>query len=82
LNDANVASASAYHLLGFRLGCKKTFRKKYKLNFNAGADNLLDETYSLGNDINAAANRFYNAAPKRNFYTGFSFQWVKPANKN
>ena len=77
LNDANIASAEAYHLLGWRLGWRKMLKKKYKLNFYAGADNLLDETYSLGNDINAAANRFYNAAPRRNYYTGLSFQWIK-----
>ena len=77
LNDANSASAEAYHLLGWRLGWRKAMKKKYKLNFYAGADNLLDETYSLGNDINAAANRFYNAAPGRNYYVGLSFQWIK-----
>ena len=77
LNDANTASAKVYHLLGWRLGWKKTLKKKYKLNFYAGADNLLDETYSLGNDINAVANRFYNAAPGRNYYVGLSFQWIK-----
>jgi iron complex outermembrane receptor protein len=26
--------------------------------------------YSLGNDINAAANRFYNVAPGRNYAVG------------
>jgi iron complex outermembrane recepter protein len=36
----------------------------------AGADNLLDEKYSLGNDINAAGNRFFNAAPTINYYLG------------
>jgi iron complex outermembrane receptor protein len=77
LNDANTAVAHAYHLLGWRLGWKKTWMKKYKLNFYAGADNLLDENYSLGNDINAAANRFYNAAPRRNYYVGLSFQWIR-----
>lgn len=77
LNDANTATAEAYHLLGWRLGWRKTIKKKNKLNFYAGADNLLDETYSLGNDINAAANRFYNAAPGRNYYVGVSFQWIK-----
>lgn len=78
LNDANTASAPSYHLLGGRFGWKKTVRGKFKLNFYFGADNLLDEVYSLGNDINAAANRFYNAAPRRNYYAGVSFQWVKP----
>jgi iron complex outermembrane recepter protein len=81
LNDANSVAAKGYHLLGWRLGWKKTMRKKYKLNFYAGADNLLDEKYSLGNDINAAANRFYNAAPRRNYYFGISFQWLKAPNK-
>jgi iron complex outermembrane recepter protein len=76
LNDANTASAKDYQLLGWRLGWKKTFKKKYKLNFYTGVDNLLDETYSLGNDINAAANRFYNAAPGRNYYVGIFFQWI------
>ncbi len=76
LNDANTASADPYHLLGWRIGWKKTVRSKYKLNFYAGIDNLLNEHYSLGNDINAAANRFYNAASERNYYVGFSTQWI------
>lgn len=81
LNDANTAIAAPYHLLGARIGWKKNIQKKYKLNIYAGADNLLDEKYSLGNDINAAANRFYNAAPQRNYYAGISFQWVKAMKK-
>lgn len=81
LNDANSASAEAYQLLGCRLGWKITLQKKIKLNFYAGVDNLLDEIYSLGNDINAAANRFYNAAPGRNYYVGLSFQWITPPKK-
>ena len=81
LNDANTFSAIAYQVLGCRIGWKKTFGKKYKMNFYAGADNLLDEVYSLGNDINAAANRFYNAAPRRNYYVGLSLQWMKTSDK-
>ncbi len=77
LNDANTAVADPYKLLGIRLGWRKTTTKKYKLNFYAGIDNLLDESYSLGNDINAAGNRFYNAAPRRNYYAGIAIQWIK-----
>lgn len=76
LNDANTASADAYQLLGWRLGWSRSFHARHKLNLYAGADNLLDEKYSLGNDINAAANRFYNAAPGRNYYGGVSWQWI------
>jgi iron complex outermembrane receptor protein len=77
LNDANTAKAEPYHLLGMQLGWKKKIKGGYELNVYSGADNLLDETYSLGNDINAAANRFYNAAPRRNYYVGLSLQWIK-----
>lgn len=77
LNDANTAKAEPYHLLGMQLGWKKKIKKQYELNIFTGADNLLDETFSLGNDINAAAGRFYNAAPKRNYYAGLSLHWIK-----
>jgi len=60
---------------------EKSFQKKYKIDLYAGADNLLNDHYSLGNDINAAANRFYNAAPERNYYVGLSFQWTRPVIK-
>lgn len=73
LNDANTAFAKGYDLLGVRLGWKKTWQDKRRINFYVGADNLLDEKYSLGNDINAAGGRYYNAAPGRNYYIGVSF---------
>lgn len=78
LNDANTESANPYHLLGFRLGWKKMVGKKLRLNFYAGGENLLDEKYSLGNDINADRGRYYNSAPGRNYYAGISLQWIKP----
>ena len=75
LDDANTVAADAYHLLGCRVGWKLPVKTTIKLNFYGGVDNLLDETYSLGNDINAAGGRYYNTAPKRNYYAGVSFQW-------
>lgn len=77
LNDANTVTAAACQLLGARLGWKKIWKKKYVLNLYTGADNLLDEQYSLGNDINAAAGRFFNAAPRRNYYAGIALQWLR-----
>lgn len=80
LNDANSAYASSYNLLGARLGFKKEFKKKIGAEVFAGADNLFDTKYSLGNDINAAAGRYYNAAPGRNYYAGVSFRLHKTQN--
>lgn len=77
LNDANTAKAEPCHLVGGRVGWKKKEKGPYRLNIYAGVDNLLDETYSLGNDINAAGGRYYNAAPKRNYYIGIALQWLK-----
>ncbi|MBI1781092.1 MAG: TonB-dependent receptor [Sphingobacteriales bacterium] len=77
LDDANSAAANPYHLAGARIGwMQKTI--KHKLSIYAGIDNLLNEKYSLGNDINAAGNRFYNAAASRNFYAGISYQFIQP----
>lgn len=77
LNDANTAAADAYKLFGARLGWKNTWKRKLKTSIYAGVDNLFDEKYSLGNDINAAGGRYYNAALPRNYYAGISFQFIK-----
>lgn len=77
LNDVNTASAKSYHLLGLRLGWKQTFKQKLIMNIYAGADNLLDEVYSLGNDINDARGRYFNTAAPRNYYGGVLLQLTK-----
>lgn len=69
LNDANTSYGNDYYLVQVKGGWKKRFGKTY-LGFFAGIDNLLNEHYSLGNDLNAAGNRYYNAAAPRNFYLG------------
>jgi iron complex outermembrane recepter protein len=70
LNDANSVYASSYNLMSTRLGYRRNFHGKIKAEIFAGADNLFDTQYSLGNDINAAAGRYYNAAAGRNYYAG------------
>ncbi len=77
LNDANSAYASSYNLLGARLGYKKDFSSKISAEIFAGAENIFDTKYSLGNDINAAVGRYYNAAPGRNYYAGLVFNFIK-----
>ena len=70
LNDANADFASPYRLLGFKAGFRRNLGSHARIDIFAAGDNLLDQTYSLGNDINAAGNRFFNAAPRRNWIVG------------
>lgn len=71
LNDAATVSAKPYHLLQLKLG-KDFMFSKIKWKVFAGADNLLNEVYSLGNDINAFGGRYFNPAPARNYYGGIA----------
>jgi iron complex outermembrane receptor protein len=70
LTDANDVYALAYRLWQFRLGWQKQLGKR-KIELFTGVDNLADDLYSLGNDLNAFGRRYYNPAPSRNFYGGF-----------
>ncbi|WP_373520400.1 TonB-dependent receptor domain-containing protein [Aquiflexum sp.] len=70
LNDANTVFQDSYNLVGSRLGWRNTLGSRWDVEVYGGADNLLDEVYSLGNDLNAFANRFFQPAPGRNFYGG------------
>jgi iron complex outermembrane recepter protein len=75
LNDANTAFASSYNLLGGRIGFRKALSKKIIADIFAGVDNAFDVQYSLGNDINAAGGRYYNAAAGVNYFAGVAFQF-------
>jgi iron complex outermembrane receptor protein len=69
LTDANNAFAGHYNLVQAKAGWEQVFRKS-RLGIYAGVDNLLNEKYSLGNDLNAIGNRFYNPSAPRNYYIG------------
>ncbi len=74
LTDANDIFTDAYHLLQAKAGF--TFKaNKATVQLYIGGDNLLNQTYSLGNDINAAGKRFYNPATPINFYGGCKVSW-------
>jgi iron complex outermembrane receptor protein len=75
LNDANTDIASSFNLLGARLGYRKTFNDVFRLDIFGAVDNIFGATYSLGNDINAAAGRYYNAAPGINYSGGVSIRY-------
>jgi iron complex outermembrane receptor protein len=70
LNDANTVFQDSYNLLGSRIGWRNTLGSRWDVEAYGGVDNLLDEQYSLGNDLNAFANRFFQPAPGINFYGG------------
>lgn len=72
LNDANTAYAPRYHLADLKLG-KDGFKLfKTRLGLSAGINNLFNQKYSLGNDLNAVGGRFYNPAALRNYYAGLN----------
>ena len=77
LNDANKDFANSYTLLGLKVGYKNKFTKEIHFEIFAGAENIMDEKYSLGNDINAFGGRYFNAAPGRNYFAGITFQFAK-----
>ena len=70
LNDANSVFSNSFDLVHFKAGWRSSKPGKPIIDVFAGIDNLLDETYSLGNDLNAFGGRFFNAAAPRNFFAG------------
>jgi len=76
LNDANTQYANAFQLVSAKFGYQKQI-KHLPVQLFAGVDNLLNQTYSLGNDINGFGGRYYNVAPGRSFYFGLKVGWVK-----
>jgi iron complex outermembrane receptor protein len=70
LNDANTVYADSYSLLTAKTGWKIGLGQGHLLDVFFGIDNLLDEKYSLGNDLNAFGQRYFNASPERNYFGG------------
>lgn len=75
LDDANNNFANSYNLLYIKAGWTKNIANNYRLNIYCSVDNLLNQKYSLGNDINAAGGRYFNAAPGINFTSGVCFSF-------
>lgn len=72
LNDANTEYGTIIRLPGFKAGYKRHWGDHFITNLFVRGDNLLNQKYSLGYDINAAGGRFYNAAPAVNYEVGVS----------
>lgn len=74
LNDANTVFAAPYELLQAKLSWSGLQLKKTVVAVFLGADNLLNQQYSLGNDLNTFGGRYYNAAAPLNFSIGISLR--------
>lgn len=76
LNDANSVFSDKFHLVQLKLNWNWEIKQSRQIEFFVGIDNLLNEKYSLGNDINAFGNRFFNPAPTRNYYSGVRISYM------
>lgn len=74
LNDANDATGKAYQLCTAKMGIKRKLSNRVTIDLNAVLENIFDEEYVSGFDINAAAGRYYNASAGRNFIVGGSLR--------
>lgn len=75
LNDANTVFSKAFHLVQLQLNWQQRFGYAMRFRLFAGVNNLLNERYSLGNDINAFGKRYFNPAPERNIYAGLHWRF-------
>ncbi|MGK7396441.1 MAG: TonB-dependent receptor domain-containing protein, partial [Candidatus Cyclobacteriaceae bacterium M3_2C_046] len=73
LNDANTVYAPDYHLFDLKLGWEKQLDGT-RLNLYGGINNLFDQKYSLGNDLNAFGQRYFQPSPDRNYYLGLKVE--------
>lgn len=74
LDDGNTFFADSYHLLQANVQWELPLHLRFPISVYAGAFNLLNASYSLGNDLNAVGNRFYNPAPGRNYVGGLTMR--------
>lgn len=74
LNDENTFYSEAYQIFQTRIGYKRG-TPKTDYEFFVGVNNLFNEQYSLGNDLNAFGQRYFQPAPERSFYLGLNLKF-------
>lgn len=77
VNDANTFFAKAYNLLFVKIGWEKKISEKINADFFTSLTKGFNKNYSLGNDLNAAGNRFYNPAAMNTFTAGVKLNFLK-----
>jgi iron complex outermembrane receptor protein len=70
LNDANSIYAPSYQLFFAKLGYKTTLGKRTETHFFVAYETSFNNPYSLGNDLNAAGNRYFNPSAPQTFSAG------------
>ena len=75
LNDGNTVYSRPYNLLNMTFNYPITFNNKLGIAFFGGMNNIFDVDYSLGNDLNAFGNRYYQPAPERNYFFGLKLKF-------
>ena len=74
LNDGNSVYSSSYHLFGSKVSWEYKHKNAYGFQLFASVENILNTSYSLGNDLNAFGNRYYNPASTRTYYFGIQLK--------
>lgn len=80
LNDANGFYARSYQLLSARFVYACTLHGSVPISFFIRYKKSLDNPYSLGNDLNASGNRFYNPAAVQEFSGGIQVDFTLKRN--
>lgn len=75
LNDANTVKNTPYNQWMARVSWKKSWGKHLYSEVSAYAEKVNAGIYSLGYDLNAFGNRYYNSAPKNNLWAGVKLGW-------
>lgn len=75
LNDANSEFSDPYNIVKVKMGYNIKTRDRHFVEVYLLADNILNERYSLGNDLNAFGKRYYNPSPVRNYAAGISLMF-------
>ncbi len=76
LNDANSFYANAYNLFFARLGYKVNFGKNIAADLFIAYNKSFNTPYGLGNDLNAAGNRYYNPSAPQSISGGVNLKFI------
>lgn len=75
LNDANTVESSPYNQFMVRASWRKLWGSHFYSELSASAEVVKADIYSLGFDLNAFGNRYYNSSPKDNLWAGVKVGW-------